>query len=87
MRYSIAYIDVIFFLSSLAALIILNARRKKHLKYDMRLIVSALLIFNILYSLCLFLEWADITHFLEPYEDLIGAMVPMMWAFHRKKVL
>ena len=87
MRYSIAYIDVIFFLSSLAALIILNARRKKHLKYDMRLIVSALLIFNILYSLCLFLEWADITHFLEPYEDLIGAMVPMMWAFFFYSIL
>ena len=87
MRYSIALIDAIFLLSSLAAFIMLIARRRKHLRFDTKLIVSALLVFNILYSLCLFLEWAGLTHFFEPYEDLIGAMVPMMWAFFLYAIL
>ena len=81
MKYSIALLDTIFLFSSLAAILILIVRRRKRLRYDIRLIVSALLIFNALYSICLFLEWTGVTHFLEPYEDVIGAMVPMMWAF------
>ncbi len=81
MVYSIAFIDILFILASLAAFFILIAGRKKNLQLDTRFILSALITFNTLYGLCLFLEWMGITSFFETYEDLIGAMIPMMWAF------
>ena len=81
MRYSIVFFDSILLISSLAALFCVIFHRNKQLQFDIRFILSCLLTFNVLYGLCLFLEWADITHFLETYEDLIGAMIPMMWAF------
>ena len=34
-----------------------------------------------LYQLCLFLEWSGVRPELNPYEDVLGALIPMWWLF------
>lgn len=34
-----------------------------------------------LYQLCLFLEWSGVRPELDPYEDVLGALIPMWWMF------
>ncbi len=80
MNYSIAIIDGLYILAAAAAFFVIISSRKKKLQLDIRLILSALVLVNILYGTCLFLEWAGVSTFPETYENLIGATVPMMWA-------
>lgn len=77
----VAIIDLIFILGSITAFILLVKGRKNDLFFDIKLVFSVLLLFYLLYGLCLVFEWSGITNVLDPYEDLIGALVPMMWAF------
>ncbi len=46
-----------------------------------RAIFGVLTVFSLLYSAGLFLQWSNITAALDPVEDLIGALLPMLWAF------
>jgi len=77
----IVIFDLITFCTSLAALIILLIGWKRALSRDVKLLTAGLLVFTSLYSFCLALEWAEITKALDPFEDLIGAIIPMWWAF------
>ena len=81
MHSSIAIIDTVFFLLTVSAFAVLIMDRRRTLSADIKIIISSLLIFNILYSLCLLFQWAGITDMLDPYEDLIGALIPMIWVF------
>ena len=81
MNNPVAIIDLVFFIITLFALAVLVKGRKKDLSADIRILISSLLVFNLLYSLCLLFQWSGITDMLDPYEDLIGALIPMMWAF------
>ncbi len=83
----VAVIDIVFFLASIVSILILGIAGKKRLWPDAGAILISLLVFNLTYSICLLLQWADITDILEPYEDLIGALVPMMWAFFLYSIL
>jgi PAS domain S-box-containing protein len=77
----IVIFDLITFCTSLAALIILLIGGKRALSRDVKLLTAGLFVFTSLYSFCLVLEWSGITQVLDPFEDLIGALIPMWWAF------
>jgi PAS domain S-box-containing protein len=77
----IVFFDLVTFLTSLVALIILLIGWKCTLERDVKLLIAGLLICTLLYSFCLVLEWSGITSALDPFEDLIGALIPMWWAF------
>jgi len=46
-----------------------------------RAIFATLVLLSLAYSVALFLEWARISANLDIEEDVIGALLPMMWAF------
>ncbi len=82
MNHPVAYIDAVFVLASAAALLILiGNRRSKILGRASKQLLGWLLIFTLIYSLCLFLEWSGISSAFEKIEDIIGALVPMWWLF------
>jgi PAS domain S-box-containing protein len=77
----IAFIDLVSFLASLAALVLLLCDSNRSFKGDVKLLLAGLLVFSICYNLFLFLEWSGTTTALDPFEDFTGALVPMWWAF------
>jgi PAS domain S-box-containing protein len=77
----VAYFDVISFAFSLAALILLFKGWHRALERDVKLLLAGLFTLTAFYSVCLFTEWTGMTAALDPFEDLIGAMMPMWWAF------
>ena len=77
----IVIFDLITFCASLAALIILLIGWERALSRDVKFLTAGLFVFTSLYSFCLVLEWSGITQVFDPFEDLIGALIPMWWAF------
>jgi hypothetical protein len=77
----IAYLDLVSFLASLAGIAFLLFTGKYRIKTDIKLLILSILFLLTLYYLSLFIEWYGITDTLDPYEDLIGALIPMMWIF------
>ncbi len=77
----VAAFDFITFLASAVALIILLAGWKRALQPKAKYIFIGLLVFTMLYGMCLFVEWYWGTKVLDRAEDVIGALVPMWWAF------
>jgi PAS domain S-box-containing protein len=73
--------DFVSFLASLTGLFFLVKGWKRVLPRDAKLLLTGLLVFITFYSLCLVLEWSGITKALDTTEDLIGALMPMWWAF------
>src|SRR5512133_3657495 len=76
----VAYIDILAFLFFIVALISLFYRLSG-LKRDLRYFAGGLLIVTLAYIFFMLLEWLNISPALESVEDLVGASVPMMWAF------
>ena len=81
MNSPVTIIDSLFFLATIFAFSVLMKGKAKGLSINIKILSAFLLIFNLMYSLCLLLQWSGITDIQEPYEDLIGALIPMMWAF------
>ena len=77
----VAVFDIITFLASLAALIVLLKGWKRALELKAKLVFTGLLVFTLSYGLCLFLEWSFGTKTWDRVEDIIGALIPMWWAF------
>ncbi len=78
----IAIFDLISVLGFLIAMIILVKRWQR--PFDMphaRLLFAVLVLFSLAYSGALFLEWSGIEKDLNFGEDLIGALMPMIWIF------
>ena len=73
--------DFISLLASLSALVVLLTRWKRALEHDIKLLLTGLFVCNIFYSFCLVAEWSGLSTTLDPYEDIIGAMLPMWWVF------
>jgi PAS domain S-box-containing protein len=48
---------------------------------DIRVLLGLLIVVTLAYFFFMILEWLNITHELESVENLVGASVPMMWAF------
>ena len=82
-----AILDLITFSASLVALVVLLRGWRRALQLEAKLLLGGLLLFTSAYSLCLFLEWSGLAGALyilettDTIEDLIGALVPMWWAF------
>jgi len=77
----VAIFDLISLFASLSALIILLKSGYQALKWDVKLMIISLLVFTLVYDLCLALEWGGVKIDLDPIEDIIGALLPMWWAF------
>jgi len=77
----IAAFDLVTFVASLTALILLLNGWGRAFKRDAKLLLVGLLSFMVFYGLCLLLEWSGITRALDTTEDFIGALLPMWWAF------
>ena len=73
--------DLISLSAALAALFILLKSGYARLKWDVKLMLINLLIFTLVYNLCLVIEWSGISIELDTFEDIIGALLPMGWAF------
>jgi len=77
----VAIFDLISLFASIAAIIILLKSGYQALKWDVKLMIISLLVFTLVYDLCLALEWGGVKIDLDPIEDIIGALLPMWWAF------
>jgi PAS domain S-box-containing protein len=73
--------DLVIFLASIAALIALLRGWKQALQPKAKYVFVGLLVFNMFYGLSLMIEWAWGTLVFDKAEDIIGALVPMWWAF------
>ena len=77
----VAVFDIVSMLSCLAGLAVLWKNSRGFFKNETTLLVSALLMLTLSYNFCLTAEWTGLILTLEPVEDVIGALVPMSWAF------
>jgi PAS domain S-box-containing protein len=75
----IAHIDMVSILASAVALYLVL--RVRILKSDVKFLVGGLILFSVLYYGLIFVGWAEISTRFEAIEDIIGAIVPMWWAF------
>lgn len=73
--------DIITMLASAAGLILMLKGWKRALQPKTKLVFAGLLIFTMCYGLCLFVEWYLGTKVMDRIEDVIGALIPMWWAF------
>lgn len=77
----IAIFDLITLCASLAGLLIVVTRWKHIATWEIKTLVISILLLTILYSTALFVEWYGGIFTYESYENLIGALIPMMWGF------
>ncbi len=77
----VAVFDLISLFAAIAALIILLKSWYRSLKWDVKLMLISLLVFTLVYDFCLLMEWTGININLDPFEDIVGALLPMWWAF------
>ena len=77
----IIYLDIIAFLSVLMALFFFFSGLSRISGQDIKVLLALLLASTLLYIILLLVEWSNLSHLLEKYEDFIGALVPMIWAF------
>jgi PAS domain S-box-containing protein len=77
----VAIFDLISLLAFLTAFIILVKGWRRSFLRDAKFLLGGLVLFSLFYSTCLFLQWSGLTDALDPVEDVIGALLPMMWAF------
>jgi len=77
----VAAFDLITLLASAVGLIVLLRGWKRALELKAKLVFMGLLVFTLCYGVCLFVEWSWDTRVLDRIEDVIGALVPMWWAF------
>jgi PAS domain S-box-containing protein len=77
----IAIFDLISIIATIISIFILMIKWKRTHYPDIRYLLLGLLILSFFYYLFLFIEWSGITNYFEKTEDLLGAMIPMFWAF------
>ncbi len=77
----VAILDLISFLAFLATLAFIIKGRHRPFPPDAKLLFLMLVSFSLLYIVCLFLQWSGVTKVLDPVEDVIGALIPMVWLF------
>lgn len=77
----IALFDLISVIVTIISIIIFMVRWRRTLYPDIRYLLLGLLILSFFYYSSLFIEWSGITNYFEKTEDLLGAMIPMFWAF------
>lgn len=78
----IASLDALSILLIFLSLCLIVVKHRKFLHYISSQISLLLLTsISIVYALTMFLEWAGISSHYDHLEDLLGAMIPMLWIF------
>ena len=79
---SVAYLDLVSFLTSLAALgFLARGRHRSGFTPSVLILLAVLLILMAYYTGILFLGWSGIQTGLESAEDFGGVLIPFVWAF------
>ena len=78
---NIAVLDLISLIAGIAALVILVIPGKRTMRRDIRWLMTGLVMSTVVYYGFMCIEWLGINHTLDSFEDMIGALLPMMWAF------
>jgi PAS domain S-box-containing protein len=76
-----AIFDLLALLACLSGIIFLISKKKPAVLRDIRLLLISLLLITLVYCSFLFIEWLGITHSLDSFEDMTGAMLPILWGF------
>lgn len=77
---SIAFLDLISILASLAGFVIILSKWQK-VTFDIKIQVSAIFLLSFAYAVILFFEWDFIGSPNENLENFIGALIPMIWGY------
>jgi len=77
----VSVVDLVGFLAILAALIILWRGWKRALGRDAKLLFAGLLALALFHGFSNVLEWSGITEALDPFEDFVQLLEPMLWGF------
>jgi len=77
----IAFLDSAALLAVLTGIGLLLFNRKHKINTDIKLLIIGLLFVTAVYFTFLMIEWFGINHSLNSFEDMTGAMLPVMWAF------
>jgi PAS domain S-box-containing protein len=77
----VATIDFISFLADIVALIVLLRGWNRALPHDIKLLIVGLLGLALFHGLSNILEWGGISSALDPYEDFLELLTPMLWFF------
>ena len=77
----VGVIDVITFLATILILMVYIRSRKNAFWHDIRTLILGLIILLLFHSLSNFLEWAEITAALDPFEDFVQILEPMFFFF------
>jgi PAS domain S-box-containing protein len=75
----LAVFDIIALLATIAALIILVQGRQRALQRDSKVLFAGLFTLTLFLNLSNVLEWTGITGALDPFEDFIEILVPVLW--------
>ena len=77
----VSVVDLVGFLAVLMALIILWRGWKRALGRDAKLLLAGLLALTLFRGFSNVLEWSGITQALDPFEDFIEILEPLLWCF------
>lgn len=77
----VSVVDLVGFLAVLMALIILWRGWKRALGRDAKLLLAVLLALTLFHGFSNVLEWSRITQALDPFEDFIEILEPLLWCF------
>ena len=75
----VAAIDFISFLAVIVALIVLGRGWNRALPYDIKLLIVGVLGLALFNHFSNILEWGGISKALDPIEDFIEILTPMLW--------
>jgi PAS domain S-box-containing protein len=79
--HTIALLDAVAILGWLCAGVAIVLKWGKGPSRHARLAFLAVAAFSLLHGACMFLEWSGVTSELENIEDILGATLPVWWAF------
>lgn len=77
----IVFLDMISVLAGLLAMVWLITAARQSIVRDIRIIVLVLVFSTVCYEVFMMIKWLGQTNKIESFENMIGALVPMMWAF------
>ena len=75
----VAIVDLVSFLAVIVAIIVLGRGWNRALTNEIRLLLLGLLLLAIFHHFSNILEWGEISKALDPFEDFIELMEPMLW--------
>jgi hypothetical protein len=77
----VATIDFVSFLAAIVALIVLLRGWNRALPHDIKLLLVGLLGLALFHHLSNILEWGGMSRVLDPFEDFLELLTPMLWFF------